>query len=64
MRKKYRIVPRRKNGNISIIGSYKEKRTDKELFLISGGKKVVSTIDEKDKIYSYVFENGMHLELS
>jgi len=64
MRKKYRIVPRRKNGNISIIGSYKDKRTDKELFLISGGKKVVSTIDEKDKIYSYVFENGMHLELS
>ena len=64
MRKKYRITPRRKNGNISIIGSYTDKRTDKEIFLISGGKKVVTALDEKDKVFSYVFENGLHLELS
>jgi len=64
MRKKYRLNPKRQNGNISIVGSYKDKRTDKEVFLISGGKKVVNSLDEKDKVYSYVFESGLPLELS
>jgi len=64
MRQTFRIVPRRQNGNISIVGSYKDKKSDKEVFLISGGKKVVNVLDPADKIYSHVFESGMPLELS
>lgn len=64
MRQKFKIVPRRQNGNISVVGSYKDKRNDKEVFLIGGGKKVVNTLEEKDRVFSHVFENGMPLELT
>lgn len=64
MRQKFRIVPRRQNGNISVVGSYMDKRSDKEVFLIGGGKKVVNALEEKDRVFTHVFENGMPLELS
>jgi hypothetical protein len=58
MRIKAQLIPQRTRGNISIVGSYRDKKTDKEVFLLSSGKKVVSTIDEKERIFQYTFEAG------
>ena len=58
MRIKAQLIPERTRGNISIVGSYRDKKTDKELFLLSSGKKVVTSLDEKDRVYQYTFEAG------
>ena len=58
MRIKAQLIPQRTRGNISIVGSYRDRKTDKEIFLLSSGKKVVTNIEEKERIYQYTFEAG------
>lgn len=58
MRIKAQLIPQRTRGNISIVGSYRDKKTDKELFLLANGKKVVTSIDEKERVYQYTFESS------
>jgi hypothetical protein len=64
MRTKAQIIPQRTRGNITIIGSYRDRKTDKELFLLSSGKKVVTSLEEKDRVFQHTFESGYPLELS
>lgn len=64
MRIKAQLIPQRTRGNISIVGSYRDKKTDKELFLLSSGKKVVTSLDEKERVFQYTFEAGYPLELN
>ncbi len=64
MRIKAQLIPQRTRGNISIVGSYRDKKTDKELFLLHTGKKVVSSLEENDRVFQYSFESGYPLTLS
>ncbi len=64
MRIKAQLIPQRTRGNISIVGSYRDKKNDKELFLLHTGKKVVSHIEENERIFQYSFESGYPLTLS
>lgn len=64
MRIKAQLIPQRTRGNISIVGSYRDKKTDRELFLLHTGKKVVSSLDEKDRVFQYTFEAGYPLVLN
>jgi hypothetical protein len=64
MRIKAQLIPQRTRGNISIVGSYRDKKNDKELFLLHSGKKVVSHIEENERIFQYSFESGYPLTLS
>jgi len=64
MRIKALIIPQRTKGNISIVGSYRDKSTDKEMFLMASGKKVVTTLNENDRVFQYTFEEGFPLTLS
>jgi hypothetical protein len=64
MRIKALLIPQRTRGNISIVGSYRDKKNDKELFLLHSGKKVVSHVEENERIFQYSFEAGYPLTLS
>jgi len=64
MRIKAQLIPQRTRGNISIVGSYRDKKNDKELFLLHTGKKVVSHIEENERVFQYSFESGYPLTLS
>lgn len=64
MRIKALLIPQRTRGNISIVGSYRDKKNDKELFLLHSGKKVVSHLEENERIFQYSFESGYPLTLS
>lgn len=64
MRIKAQLIPQRTRGNITIVGSYRDKKSDKELFLLHTGKKVVSHLDEKERVFQYSFESGYPLILS
>jgi hypothetical protein len=64
MRIKAEIVPQRTRGSITIVGSYRDRKTDKEIFLLASGKKVVSSLEEKDKVFQHTFETGYPLLLS
>jgi hypothetical protein len=64
MRIKALLIPQRTRGNISIVGSYRDKKNDKELFLLHSGKKVVSHVEENERIFQYSFESGYPLTLS
>jgi hypothetical protein len=64
MRIKALIIPQRTKGNISIVGSYRDKSTDKEMFLMASGKKVVTTLNENDRVFQYTFEEGFPLTLN
>lgn len=64
MRIKAQLIPQRTRGNISIVGSYRDKKTDKELFLLHTGKKVVSHLEENERVFQYSFEAGYPLTLS
>jgi len=64
MRIKAEIVPQRTRGSITIVGSYRDRKTDKEIFLLASGKKVVSSLEEKDKVFQHTFEAGYPLLLS
>lgn len=64
MRIKALLIPQRTRGNVSIVGSYRDKVTDKEMFLMMSGKKVVSMLNEKDRVFQYTFEDGYPLTLT
>ena len=64
MRIKAQLIPQRTRGNISIVGSYRDKKNDKELFLLHTGKKVVSHIEENERVFQYSFESGYPLTLN
>lgn len=64
MRIKAQLIPQRTRGNISIVGSYRDKKTDKELFLLHTGKKVVTNLEENERVFQYSFESGYPLTLS
>jgi hypothetical protein len=61
MRIKANIIPQRTRGSITIVGSYRDKKTDKEKFLLSNGKKVVTALEEKDRVFQHTFESGYPL---
>jgi len=58
MRIKALLIPQRTKGNVSIVGSYRDKKTDKEMYLMMSGKKVVTMLEESDRVYQYTFEEG------
>lgn len=64
MRIKAQLIPQRTRGNISIVGSYRDKKTDKEMFLLHSGKKVVTNLEENERVFQYSFESGYPLTLS
>lgn len=64
MRIKAHIIPQRTRGSITIVGSYRDRKTDKEKFLLSNGKKVVTALDEKDRVFQHTFESGYPLTFS
>tara|TARA_R110000868_G_C10938662_1_gene766883 strand:- start:2232 stop:3080 length:849 start_codon:yes stop_codon:yes gene_type:complete len=64
MRTKALIVPQRKRGNITIVGSYRDNKTDKELFLLASGKKVVTSLLEQDRVFQHTFEEAFPYEFT
>ena len=64
MRIKAQLIPQRTRGNISIVGSYRDKKSDKELYLLHTGKKVVTSIAENERVFQYSFESGYPLTMS
>lgn len=64
MRIKAQLIPQRTRGTITIVGSYRDRKTDKELFLLANGKKVVSHLEEGDRVFQHSFESGFPLEFS
>ena len=64
MRIKALIIPERKRGNITIVGSYRDNRTDKEVFLLASGKKVVTSLLENDRVFQHTFEDAHPYEFS
>jgi hypothetical protein len=55
------LVPLRTRGNVTIVGSYRDRVTDKEVFLLASGKKVVSSLSEGERVYQHTFEEGMSI---
>lgn len=64
MRIKAQIEPQRTRGNITIVGSYRDRKSDKELYLLASGKKVVTSLEEKDRVFQHSFEAGYPLLLT
>jgi len=58
------LVPLRTRGNVTIVGSYRDRASDKEVFLLASGKKVVSSLNEGDRVYQHTFEEGMSIPFS
>lgn len=63
MQIKAQLIPYRRRGNVSVVGSYRNRETDKEMFLLSSGKKVVTSLDETDRVFNYTFEEGYPLTI-
>lgn len=64
MRLRAQLIPQRTRGSVTIVGSYRDRKTDKELFLLSNGKKVVSHLEENERVYQHSFDSGYALEMS
>jgi len=64
MRIKAQIEPQRTRGNVTIVGSYRDRKSDKELYLLANGKKVVTSLEEKDRVFQHSFESGYPLMLT
>ena len=64
MRIKALLIPQRTKGNITIVGSYRDRKNDKEVFLLGNGTKVVSSLEEKDRVFQHTFESNYPLKLS
>jgi hypothetical protein len=64
MRLRAQLIPQRTRGSVTIVGSYRDRKTDKELFLLSSGKKVVSHLQENERVFQHSFESGYPLEMS
>jgi hypothetical protein len=59
-----RIIPQRVRGTATLVGSYKDRKSDKELNLLSSGKKVVNMLAEKDRVFQHTFEEGYPLTIT
>ena len=59
-----RLIPQRVRGTATLVGSYKDRKTDKELNLLSNGKKVVNLLAEKDRVFQHTFEEGYPLTIT
>lgn len=64
MRIQAHLIPLRSRGNVTIVGSYRDRVTDKEVFLLASGKKVVTSLSEGDRVYQHTFEEGMSIPFS
>jgi hypothetical protein len=64
MRTKALIIPYRKSGNITIVGSYRDNNSDKEIFLLASGKKVVTSLSESDRVFQHTFEDAQSYEFT
>lgn len=64
MRIKALLIPQRTKGNVSIVGSYRDRKSDKELYLLANGKKVVTSLEEKDRVFQHNFESGYPLTMT
>lgn len=64
MRIQAKLVPQRTRGIISIVGAYRDKKTDKDIYLLANGKKVVSHLEEGDRVFQHNFESGYPLPLT
>ena len=56
MRKEVLIYSNKERGNITLFGSYKDNKNDRDLYLLAGGKKVVTNLDLSERLFSYTFE--------
>lgn len=58
------IIPMSTKGNVSLVGSYRDKETDREYFLSSSGKKVTTSLEEGEKIFQHTFLGGAPLTIT
>jgi hypothetical protein len=58
---KAQIIPLSTKGNVTIVGSYRDRDSDKEYFLNHSGKKVLTSIDETDRVFQHTFQDGYPL---
>lgn len=59
MRVEVLIYPKKAKGNVTIVGSYRDTKIDRDVYLISGGKKVATYLEEKDRVFNHTFEAGL-----
>lgn len=60
---KAQIIPLSTKGNVTLVGSYRDKDTDKEFFLNYSGKKVLTSIEETDRVFQHTFQDGYPLTI-
>lgn len=58
------IIPMTTRGNVSIVGSYRDKETDREYFLNASGKKVTTSLEEGEKVFQHTFLGGAPLTIT
>jgi hypothetical protein len=61
---KAQIIPLSTKGNVTIVGSYRDRDSDKEYFLNHSGKKVLTSIDETDRVFQHTFQDGFPLTIT
>lgn len=64
MRIKAELIPLRTRGNITIVGSYRDRNSDRDTYLLSNGKKVVQMLEENERVFQHSFEAGYPLAFS
>lgn len=64
MRIQAQLIPQRTRGTVTVVGSYRDKTTDKELYLLSGGKKLVNVLEASDRVFQHTFEAGFPITFS
>ena len=61
---KAQIIPLTTKGSVTIVGSYRDKDSDKEYFLNHSGKKVLTSIEETDRVFQHTFQDGYPLTIT
>lgn len=64
MRIQAQLIPQRTRGTVTVVGSFRDKNTDKDLYLLSGGKKLVNVLEESDRVFQHTFEAGFPITFS
>jgi hypothetical protein len=64
MRIQAQLIPQRTRGTVTVVGSYRDKNSDKELYLLSGGKKLVNVLESTDRVFQHTFEAGFPITFS
>lgn len=59
MRVEVLIYPKKAKGNVTVVGSYRDSKIDRDVYLVSGGKKVATYLEEKDRVFNHTFEAGL-----